>query len=144
MSFHTVIIAGNLGRDPEIRNTPNGNAVTTLSVASNRSYTDSNDQPVKETTWFRVSVWGKQAEIVNKYLQKGSTVLVEGELRPDKATGNPRTFTRADGSTGASYEISARTVRFLSGRKDSANRNDDSGEAKLDNSNNEEGKNIPF
>ena len=97
-----------------MRYAPNGNAVTTLNVASNRQYTDSSGQKVKETTWFRVSVWGKQAENVNTYLQKGSSVLVEGELRPDKETGNPRTFTRSDGSTGASYEVTARTVRFLS------------------------------
>ena len=116
MSFHTIIIVGNLGRDPEMRYTPNGNAVTSLNVASNRAYTDSNGQRVKETTWFRVSVWGKQAENANTYLQKGSMVLIEGELRPDKETGNPRTFTRNDGSTGASYEIFARNVRFLSTR----------------------------
>jgi single-strand DNA-binding protein len=114
MSFHTIIIVGNLGRDPEMRYAPNGNAVTSLSVASNRQYTDSSGQKVKETTWFRVSVWGKQAESVNTYLQKGSSVLVEGELRPDKETGNPRTFTRSDGSIGTSYEVTARTVRFLS------------------------------
>ena len=144
MSFHTVIIAGNLGRDPEMRFTPNGNAVTTLSVASNRQYKNSDDQPVKETTWFRVSVWGKQAETVDKYLSKGSTVLVEGELRPDKETGNPRTFTRADGSIGASYELSARTVRFLSGGKRNVSRDDDSGEAKLDNNSDEKLEEIPF
>lgn len=118
MSFHTIIIVGNLGRDPEMRYAPNGNAVTTLSVASNRQYTDSNGQRVKETTWFRVSVWGKQAESCNTYLQKGSSVLVEGELRPDKETGGPRTYTRADGSVGASFEVTARTVRFLSSRSD--------------------------
>lgn len=116
MSFHTIIIVGNLGRDPEMRYAPNGNAVTSLNVASNRQYTDSTGQKVKETTWFRVSVWGKQAESCNTYLQKGSSVLVEGELRPDKETGNPRTYTRNDGSTGASYEVTARTVRFLSTR----------------------------
>ena len=116
MSFHTIIIVGNLGRDPEMRYTPNGNAVTSLNVASNRVYTDSSGQKVKETTWFRVSVWGKQAENVNNYLQKGSMVLIEGELRPDKETGNPRTFTRNDGSVGASYEVFARNVRFLSTR----------------------------
>ena len=116
MSFHTIIIVGNLGRDPEMRYAPNGNAVTSLNVASNRTYTDSSGQRIKETTWFRVSVWGKQAENVNTYLKKGSSVLVEGELRPDKETGNPRTFTRADGSTGASYEVNARTVRFLTPR----------------------------
>lgn len=116
MSFHTIIIVGNLGRDPEMRYAPNGNAVTSLNVASNRQYTDSSGQRVKETTWFRVSVWGKQAESCNTYLQKGSSVLVEGELRPDKETGGPRTYTRSDGSTGASFEVTARTVRFLSGR----------------------------
>ena len=119
MSFHTIIIVGNLGRDPEMRYTPNGNAVTSLNVASNRVYTDTSGQRVKETTWFRVSVWGKQAENVNNYLQKGSMVLIEGELRPDRETGNPRTFTRNDGTTGASYEVFARNVRFLSARSGS-------------------------
>lgn len=57
MSFHTIIIVGNLGRDPEMRYAPNGNAVTSLSVASNRQYTDSSGQKVKETTWFRVSIF---------------------------------------------------------------------------------------
>ena len=114
MSFHTIIIVGNLGRDPEMRYAPSGDAVTSFSVASNRQYTDSSGQKVKETIWFRVSVWGKQAESVNTYLQKGSSVLIEGNLRPDKETGNPKTFTRSDGSTGASYEVNARTVRFLS------------------------------
>jgi len=125
MSFHTIIIVGNLGRDPEMRYAPNGNAVTSLNVASNRQYTDSSGQRVKETTWFRVSVWGKQAESCNTYLQKGSSVLIEGELRPDKETGGPRTYTRSDGSTGASFEVTARTVRFLSTRN--TNTNVDSG-----------------
>lgn len=116
MSYHTIIIVGNLGRDPEMRYASNGNAVTSLNVASNRQYTDSSGQRVKETTWFRVSVWGKQAESCNTYLQKGSSILVEGELRPDKDTGGPRTYTRTDGSTGASYDVTARTVRFLTTR----------------------------
>jgi single-strand DNA-binding protein len=137
MSFHTIIIVGNLGRDPEMRYAPNGNAVTSLSVASNRTYTDSSGQKIKETTWFRVSVWGKQAESVNTYLQKGSSVLVEGELRPDKETGNPRTFTRADGSTGSSYEVNARTVRFLSTKGASADSFSDSGSGGTD-------EEIPF
>jgi len=129
MSFHTIIIVGNLGRDPEMRYAPNGNAVTSISVASNRTYTDSNGQRVKETTWFRVSVWGKQAENVNTYLQKGSSVLIEGELRPDKETGNPRTFTRADGSIGTSYEVNARIVRFLSTKGGNADSNSSGGVA---------------
>lgn len=129
MSYHTLVIVGNLGRDPEMRYTPNGNAVTSINVASNRVYTDGTGQRVKETTWFRVSVWGKQAENVSNYLQKGSMVLVEGELRPDRETGGPRTYTRNDGSVGASYEVRARTVRFLTPRGGTSDEfGDDSGD----------------
>lgn len=128
MSFHTIIIVGNLGRDPEMRYTPNGNAVTTINVASNRTFNDASGQRQKVTTWFRVSVWGKQAESVNNYLQKGSQVLIEGELQPDRETGNPRTFTRNDGSTGASYEVRARTVRFLTSRGTTDDFQDDIGD----------------
>ena len=110
-----------------MRYAPSGDAVTTMNVASNRTYNDANGERVKETTWFRVSVWGKQAENVNTYLKKGSSVLVEGELRPDKETGNPRTFTRSDGSTGASYEVRARTVRFLTPRGSTESYSDSGG-----------------
>ncbi len=117
--FHTIIIVGNLGRDPEMRYTPSGQAVTNMSVATSRQYTDSNAQQVKETIWFRVSVWGKQAETCNQYLKKGSKVLVEGRLVPDMATGGPRIYTRQDGTSGSSFEVSAMTVRFLSSRAES-------------------------
>jgi single-strand DNA-binding protein len=114
--FQTIIIAGNLGKDPEMRYTPSGQAVTSFNVATNRNYTDSNGQQVKETIWFRVSVWGKQAESTHNYLKKGSKVIVEGRLVADPATGGPRIFKRSDGSSGASFEISANNVRFLSSR----------------------------
>lgn len=114
--FHTIIIVGNLGGDPEMRYTPSGQTVTSFSVATNRRYTASNGEAVKETTWFRVSVWGKQAETCNTYLKKGSKVLIEGRLNPDRETGGPRTFTRQDSTPGASYEVTAFTVRFLSAR----------------------------
>lgn len=117
--YHTIIIVGNLGRDPEMRYTPSGQAVTSFSVATSRQYTGSDGQKVKETTWFRVSAWGKQAETCNQYLRKGSKVLVEGRLVPDPSSGGPRVFTRQDGSTGASFEISANTVRFMSTRSES-------------------------
>ncbi len=107
--YHTIIIVGNLGRDPEMRYTPSGQAVTSFSVASSRQYTGANGQKVKETIWFRISAWGKQAEICNTYLRKGSKVLVEGRLVPD-SNGNPRIWTRQDGTSGASYEVSASTV----------------------------------
>ena len=115
MSYHTIIIVGNLGRDPELRYTPNGTPVANFTVASNRTYTDSNGEQVKETVWFRVSTWGKQAEAVSQYLHKGSRVLVEGRLTPDLNTGGPRIWTRQDGTAAASYEVNASTVRFLGG-----------------------------
>ncbi len=114
--FQTIIIAGNLGKDPEMRYTPSGQAVTSFNVATNRNYTDSNGQQVKETIWFRVSVWGKQAESTHNYLKKGSKVIVEGRLIADPATGGPRIYKRTDGSSGASFEITASNVRFLSSR----------------------------
>ncbi len=116
--YHTIIIVGNLGKDPEMRYTPSGQAVTSFSVATSRKYTSSNGEQVNETIWFRVSAWGKQAEICNQYLKKGSKVLVEGRLTPDKNTGGPRIWQRQDGTSGASFEVTAQTVRFLSSRGD--------------------------
>jgi len=114
--FHTIIIVGNVGRDPEMRYTPSGQAVTSFSVATNRQYTTGNGEQVKETIWFRVSTWGKQAEVCNQYGKKGMKVLVEGRLTPDKATGGPRIWTKGDGSSASSFEVTAATVRFLSSR----------------------------
>lgn len=114
--YHTILIVGNLGRDPEMRYTPGGQAVTNFNVATNRQYTASDGTPVKETIWFRISAWGRNAEICNQYLRKGSKVLVEGRLIPDQASGGPRVWTRQDGTPAASFEISANTVRFLSSR----------------------------
>ena len=114
--YHTIIIVGNLGKDPEMRYTPAGQAVTNFSVATSRQYTGSDGNQVKETVWFRISAWGKQAETCNQYLRKGSKVLVEGRLTPDPSTGGPRLWQRQDGTTSASFEVSASTVRFLSSR----------------------------
>lgn len=114
--YHTIIIAGNVGKDPEMRYTPSGQAVTSFSVATNRQYTTGNGEKVQETIWFRVSTWGKQAEVCNQYVKKGSKVLIEGRLTPDKNTGGPRVWTKQDGSAGASFEVTASTVRFLSSR----------------------------
>lgn len=116
--YHTIIIVGNLGKDPEMRFTPSGQAVTNFNVATSRQYTGSDGAQVKETIWFRISAWGKQAETCNQYLRKGSKVLVEGRLIPDQKTGGPRVWTGQNGP-GASFEVSASTVRFLSSRGES-------------------------
>ncbi len=116
MSYHTIILVGNLGRDPEMRYTPSGQAVTNFSVAVNDNFTSSNGEKVERTIWVRVSTWGKQAEICNQYLKKGRKVLVEGRLVTDPNTGGPRIWERQDGTKTASFEVSAQTVRFLSQR----------------------------
>lgn len=115
--YQKIIIVGNLGNDPEMKYLPSGQAITNFSVATSRRWNDQQTgQPAEETTWFRVSVWGKQAETANQYLAKGRKVLVEGRLIPDGQTGSPRTFTRRDGTVGASFEIHAESLKFLSGR----------------------------
>ena len=105
--FQTIIIVGNVGRDPEMRYTPSGQAVTSFSVATNRQYSNNNGETVKETIWFRVSAWGKTGETCNQYLKKGSKVLIEGRLTADPATGGPRIWNGQDGSP-----------RFLSSRSE--------------------------
>ena len=118
--YQKIIVAGNLGRDPEMRYMADGTAVTNFSIATNRRWTDRNTgEPTEETTWFRVSVWGRQAESANQYLSKGRQVIVEGRLRADPNTGGPSLFTRQDGTVGASFEIIANVVRFIGSREDS-------------------------
>ena len=114
--FHKLTIVGNLGKEPELKYTTDGKAVTTFSVAaSNRK---------DETVWYRITTWDKQAETCNQYLHKGSKVLVEGALKAD-AQGNPRTYERKDGGGwAASFEVVASAVKFLSG-KDEQPANDD-------------------
>lgn len=112
--FQSIQLIGNLGKKPEMRYTPSGQAVTNFSVATTNAYTDKNGEKVKETTWWRVSVWGKLAENCNKYLDKGSLVKVEGRISVDKTTGAPKIFTKQDGSAGCNLEMVANSVLFLS------------------------------
>jgi single-strand DNA-binding protein len=114
--YHKVIVVGNLGQDPEMRYMQDGTPVTNFSVATNRRWTNQDGSQSEETIWFRVSAWRRLAETCNEYLQKGRLVLVEGRLRPDSATGGPRVWTGNDGMPRASFEITARTVKFLGGR----------------------------
>lgn len=111
--YHLIIIAGSVGRDPEMRYTPSGQAVTSFSLATNRNYTTSAGEKIKETIWFRVTTWGKLAEVCNQYIKKGSKVLVDGLLVADKSTGGPKVLTKKDGSASSSFEVNASTVRFL-------------------------------
>jgi single-strand DNA-binding protein len=109
--YQYTVIAGNVGRDPEMRYTQSGQAVCDFSVAVNRRWTDrqSNEQREK-TTWFRVTAWGRLAETVNQYVTKGRQVLVTGEVDASAWTGN-------DGEPRATLELTARDIKFL-GRRD--------------------------
>lgn len=113
--FHQIQIVGALGKDVELRYMPTGTGVANLSVAANHTY-KKGDETVKQTIWFRVSVFGRQAETCNQYLHKGSKVLIIGRLNADEK-GNPKVFTRQDGTSGAAYEVVADTVKFLDGRE---------------------------
>lgn len=113
--YQKLVIVGNLGGDPDLRFTPQGDPVCTFSVACNQKWTGKDGQAAEETTWYRVTVWGAQGEACNKYLLKGRQVLVEGQLTPDKDTGGPRVWTDNSGNARASYEMRAAKVQFLGG-----------------------------
>ena len=142
--YQTIIIVGNVGRDPEMRYTPSGQAVTSFSVATNRQYSNNNGETIKETIWFRVSAWGNTGETCNQYLKKGSKVLVEGRLTADPATGGPRVWTGQDGSPRASFEVSAGTVRFLSSRSEAEGGGMSSGAPAVDEGGAPAEEDIPF
>jgi single-strand DNA-binding protein len=114
--YHKVIIVGNLGRDPEMRYTPDGTPVTNFSVATNRKWNNPDGSQGEETVWFRVTAWRQLAELCNQYLSKGRQVFVEGRMNPDRETGGPRIWTSNDGQPRASFEVTAATVKFLGGR----------------------------
>jgi single-strand DNA-binding protein len=93
MSLNKCMIIGNLGRDPEMRYTPSGQAVTQFSVATNRNFRDPQGEWQSETEWFRVVVWGDQGERVAEYLRKGHKVYVEGRIQTrqwEDQSGNKR------------------------------------------------------
>ena len=126
--YQTVIIAGYLGRDPEMRYLPSGQPVTNFSVATSRKWTNQDGSPGEETTWWKVSVWGKSAEACNKYISKGQRVLIEGRMSPDPDTGGPKIWIGHDGNPRASFELVASTVKFIGGDEVKLSGVDDSAE----------------
>lgn len=104
--YNKIIIVGNLGRDPELSQDGEGNTWATFSVASDDGF---------GVKWFRISAKGTLAENCAQYLTKGRQVMVEGVLGADKETGSPRVYEKKDHTYGASFDIYAREVLFLSG-----------------------------
>lgn len=115
MSMQKTVLIGNLGGDPEMRYMPDGKAVTNFSLAVNEDYKNKNGEKVKKTAWFRVSVWGRQAEAANQYLSRGRQVYIEGKLQYDNKTGSPKMFTRQDGTSSSSFELRADFIQYLQG-----------------------------
>lgn len=114
--YDELTIIGKAGKDAEMKFLASGTAITSFSVAVDRSY-KKDGETVKKTIWYRVSVFGKFAEVC-KDIGKGDRLLVVGTLTPDE-NGGPRIWQKADGSSGSSFEVNASTVRFLSDRKTS-------------------------
>jgi len=111
MSFNKIIIVGNLGRDPELKHTPQGTAVCKFSVATSERRKSADGQVEETTTWFRVSVWGRQAELAQEFLVKGRQVYIEGRLRLEE-------YTDREGNKRISPEISATDIQFIGQRSD--------------------------
>ncbi|MBE7473146.1 MAG: single-stranded DNA-binding protein [Anaerolineae bacterium] len=112
--YSKLLLLGNLGSDPEMRYIGNGQPVTNFSLAVNNTWTDKQTgEVVENTAWYRISVWGAQAETCNRYLSKGRQILVEGQLTFDKETGGPRIWQDQNGKARASFEVKAFDVRFL-------------------------------
>src|SRR5215510_11044390 len=109
MSFNKIIIVGNLGRDPELRYTPQGTAVCDFSVATNERRKDQSGEQKDETTWFRVTFFGRLAEVASQYLSKGRQVYLEGRLRA-------REWTDKDGKVRTSPEVVGSELQLLGAR----------------------------
>lgn len=108
-SFNKIIIVGYLGRDPELRYTPQGTPVCDFSVATTERRRDKSGEMQDVTTWFRVNLWGRLAEVASQYLSKGRLVYVEGRL-------SQREWQDRDGNTRISLEVHGTDLQFISPR----------------------------
>lgn len=108
MSFNKIILVGNLGRDPELRYTPQGTPVCSFSMATNERRKDKTGEMQDQTTWFKVTLWNRQAETAAQYLQKGRPVYIEGRLRVEE-------YTDRDGKQRHSLEVNATDMQFIGG-----------------------------
>ncbi len=113
MSFNKVILVGNLGRDPELRYTPQGTPVCSFTMATNERRKDKSGEFQDQTTWFRVTLWGRQAETASQYLTKGRPVYIEGRIRIEE-------WTDRDGKQRYTLEVHATDMQFIGGRGDEA------------------------
>ena len=107
--LNKVILIGNLGRDPEVRYLPSGDAVANFSIATSENWKDRNGQRQERTEWHNISMFGRLAEIAGQYLKKGSKVYIEGRIQSRKYPGK-------DGIERTAYDIVANEMKMLDGR----------------------------
>lgn len=122
MSFNKIILVGNLGRDPELRYTPQGLAVCDFSMATNERKKDKSGEYHDVPTWFRVTLWRNQAENAAKYLKKGSQVYIEGRLSQEE-------WQDRDGNTRYTLAVQATEMHFIGSARSEGFSNDDEGDA---------------
>lgn len=122
MSFNKITLVGNLGRDPELRYTPQGTAVCDFTMATNEKRRDKSGEMQNVATWFKVTLWGKTAENAAKYLTKGSAVYIEGRLGVDD-------WTDRDGNNRYTLVVHGTDMHFLSGGARSEDVSREGGEA---------------
>lgn len=113
MSLNKVILIGRLGRDPEVRYMPNGEAVCNFSVATSETWNDRNGQRVERTEWHNITMYRKLAEIAGQYLKKGGLVYLEGKIQSRKYQGK-------DGIERTAYDIIANEMKMLGGRNENS------------------------
>lgn len=111
MSFNKIIIVGNLGRDPELRYTPQGVAVASFTMATNERRRDKSGELNDVTTWFKITLWRQQAENAAKYLTKGSPVYIEGRLRIEE-------WTDRENNNRYTLDVQASEMQFIGSRSD--------------------------
>jgi single-strand DNA-binding protein len=112
-SVNKAILIGNLGKDPEIRYTPSGQAVASFSIATTRKWKDKEGQSQEQTDWHNIVVWGRMAELAKEYLAKGRSVYIEGRIQN-------RSYDDKEGNKRYISEVVATTMQFLGGRSDHA------------------------
>ena len=116
MSLNKVILIGNLGRDPEVRYMPNGEAVCNFSIATSETWKDQHGQKQERTEWHNITLYRRMAEVAGQYLKKGSLVYIEGRIQSRKYTGK-------DGIERTAYEIIGSEMKMLGGGNDSGQQN---------------------
>lgn len=117
MSFNTITVVGNLGRDPELRYTPQGDAVCSFTIATNDKKKDASGQYQEIVHWFKITLWGKRAEAAAKYLQKGKPVYIRGRLGVEE-------WTDRENQNRYSLTVNADDMQFIGGTNNSDGRSE--------------------